>query len=188
MRRILDGLYRASGIAGAGFVLAILLVVVGQVACNIVDTLAEWLTGRAIGLLIPSYATFAGYFLAVGSFLALGYAFARGAHIRVTLVIMRMPDGLRRPVEIIAAAIAFGLATYATWYMIELTRQSWRFGDVSSGLVPVKLWIPQTGMATGLAILTVATLDRLVLALAGRLPREEDAEGILSEDPNAEGT
>lgn len=188
MRRALDLLYRASGLLGAGFIFAILVIVVGQVLCNVVDQLAEWVTGRAIGLLIPSYATFAGYFLAVGSFLALGYAFVRGAHIRVTLIIMRLPDAARRPAEILAALVAFGLSAYATWFMIELTRQSLRFGDVSSGLVPIKLWIPQTGMAIGLVILTIATADRLWLAVTGSLARDEDTEGVLARDPYAEGS
>jgi hypothetical protein len=49
--------------------------------------------------------------------------------------------------------------------------------DVSQGLVPVPLWIPQAAMALGLATLFVALLDDLVVVLAGKAPAHGRAHG-----------
>jgi uncharacterized membrane protein (DUF441 family) len=38
---------------------------------------------------------------------------------------------------------------------------------VSQGLTPIALWIPQTGMALGLVVMTIALLDDLVAILRG---------------------
>ena len=67
VRKLLDGLYLLSGIAGAGFLAAIALIVLAQVSLNIVDKISELLTGEAVGLVIPSYADFTGFFLAASS-------------------------------------------------------------------------------------------------------------------------
>jgi hypothetical protein len=42
--------------------------------------------------------------------------------------------------------------------------------DVSQGLVPVPLWLPQSGMALGLIIMAIALLDDLLVLLAGGTP------------------
>ena len=52
--------------------------------------------------------------------------------------------------------------------------------DVSQGLVPVPLWIPQTGMALGLAILLVALLDDLAVVVSRGTPSYDSAEANAS--------
>ncbi len=179
MRRFLDRFYLACGAIGATFLFAIMAVVITQVAFNVVDFVSSRLTGRAIGLLVPSYASFAGYFLATSTFFALAYAFNAGAHIRVTLVLNQMPSRMRYGAEVWSAAIAAGLSAYFAWYAISLMRESLRFGDVSSGLVPIPLWMPQLAMAAGAAALTIATVDRAVRALRGDLPLVEGEDTLL---------
>jgi TRAP-type C4-dicarboxylate transport system permease small subunit len=189
MRRLLDGFYLVCGALAATFLFAILAVVIAQVALNIVDFIAQRATGRAIGLLIPSYASFAGYFLASSTFFGLAYAFSAGAHIRVTLVLNQMPAGLRRGAEIWSAAVAAAISGYFAWYTVSLMRESLHFGDVSSGLVPIPLWIPQLAMAAGTVALTIATLDRTVRALRGDLPTAEGEDILLvgGDTPDADG-
>lgn len=183
MRRVLDGLYLACGILGATFLVLILLVVCAQVALNVADAVAGRLTGRAIGLLIPSYATFAGYFLAAGSFFALAYAFAHGTHIRVTLALQHMPAAPRRIAEVGTAALATVLSGYFAWFMLALTRESLRFGDLSSGLVAIPLWIPQSAMTAGLVALTIAAADRTLRAARGDIAAGEGDERLLQPEP-----
>jgi hypothetical protein len=48
-----------------------------------------------------------------------------------------------------------------------MTVTSYQLGDVSQGLVPVPLWIPQSGMALGLVVLFIAVADDLVQVLRG---------------------
>ncbi|MBZ0216505.1 MAG: TRAP transporter small permease subunit [Fimbriimonadaceae bacterium] len=170
MRAALNFLYKLSGALGALFLTLILVSVLAQVSLNIADRIAKLFTGSPIGLLIPSYADFAGYFLAAGTFFALAYSFNHGAHIRVNLLLIQFPESLRRLAEVWSSAIAFAMSAYFTYWAADLMHDSWRFGDVSTGLVSIKLWIPQLTMVAGLCVLTIATLDALVQNLTGRQP------------------
>jgi hypothetical protein len=44
---------------------------------------------------------------------------------------------------------------------------SYKLHDVSQGLVAVPLWIAQSGMALGVAVLFIAIVDDLIVALRG---------------------
>ncbi len=186
MRTALNFMYRLSGGLAALFLVMILAIVLAQVGLNVADKIAKWLTGRPVGFLIPSYADFAGYFLATATFFALAYSFREGAHIRVNLLLMRMNKGVRRLFEIWACAIAVSFTAFFAWYSGDLMYDSWRFNDLSPGLVPIKLWIPQAAMTVGLVFLLIATIDALVQVLRGQEP--EYASGasemdLLSVDP-----
>jgi TRAP-type C4-dicarboxylate transport system permease small subunit len=179
MRRALERLYCASGGMAAFFLAAIAVIVLLQVGANVIDALARWITGVPVGLLVPSYADLAGYFLATSSFLALAHTLKKDAHIRVALVIQRLGPRWRRGAEAWASGFGAVLAGYFSWYMADLVRQSWLFGDVSPGIVPVPLWIPQAAMTAGLIVLTIALVDVLVTVLTGpdpsRAPGATDA-------------
>lgn len=176
MRRFLDGLYLGCGVLAAVSIAAIAGLVMAQVVANTIDRLAALLTGRAFGLLVPSYAEFTGFLLVAASFLALPYALRAGAHIRVTLLLTTLPPALRRAADIWSIMVGLGLSAWATWWAVGLARESFTYGDLSPGLVPVPLWIPQSGMAFGLGVLAVAFADDLVCALRGRPPSFDGAE------------
>lgn len=170
VRSGLDRLYGLCGAAAALFLVAICVVVMAQVAANAIDALMQWATGRPIGLIVPSYAEFAGFFLAAASFLALPYALRAGAHIRVMSVLDRLGPRTRFVAEVWCAAAGAVLTAYFTWYSLLLVAESLFYGDVSPGMVEVPLWIPQAAMSVGLVILTIAFIDRCVCLLAGILP------------------
>lgn len=171
MRPLLDGLYRLSGCLAAVSVAGIAALVCGQVALNVADALMNAVLGRSLGASIPSYAELAGYLLASASFLALAPTWRSGGHIRVTLVLDRLDRRLRRRIEIGAVGAVAGVTAFLTYYTGALGIESWRYGDVSPGLVPVPLWWPQSIMALGLMILLVAQLDSLIELLAERRER-----------------
>jgi TRAP-type C4-dicarboxylate transport system permease small subunit len=171
MRTFLDWLYRASGAVAAFFLVAICVVVLLQVGANLIDALIKAFGGEPIGLVIPSYAEFAGFFLAAASFLALAYTLRAGGHIRVELVLQRFGPRGRHTAEIWCVAASAAVSLYFTWYCAGLVLESIEFRDVSPGIVPVPLWIPQTAMALGLAVLAIALLDELVSLLRGGTPR-----------------
>lgn len=176
MRKVLDTLYAASGVLGAMFLVAIAGVVLLQVGANAVGALAGWLFGARLGWVVPSYAEFAGFFLAASSFLALAYTLRHGAHIRVTLLIQRAPPPLRRVIEVWCLGLGAVAAGYFCWYMLRLTGESLTYGDVSPGMVAIPLWIPQAGMTLGLAVLAIAFVDELLVVLRGRRPSYLDRE------------
>ena len=183
MRRFLDRLYLISGWLAAGFIAAICLLVVVQVCLNLIDRISTIVTGTAIGLTIPSYADFTGFFLASASFLALAYTFRQGGHIRVTLLISHLPGKIAALLEFWCISAATAISCYFTWYTAVLVWESYDFHDLSPGMIAVPLWIPQSGMLLGLAILSLALIDDLVCYLMGRQPSYTDSgENLLSED------
>lgn len=173
MRRALDLLYGLSGALAALFLAAICGIVLLQVGANAVNALASAVTGRSAGLVVPSYAHFAGWFLAATSFLALAHTLRHGAHIRVVVAIQGVRGRPRRVLEAVVVAVGLALAAFFTWHSYGLVAESLRFGDVSSGLVRVPLWIPQSAVALGLTVLAIALADDLVAILRGRRPSYE---------------
>ncbi len=176
MRRCLDSLYRASLVAAALSLLLILGIVLLQVIFNLIDRVMQLSGSTPIGLLIPSYADFAGYLLAAASFLALGGSFRAGAHIRVNMLLRRLPDGARRWAELGCLSMALVVACTATWFFGKLTWGSWRFGDVSPGLVAIPIWLPQSVMTLGLLIFTIAVADEWYCAWRRHQPAYQLAE------------
>ncbi len=165
IRKGLDRLYNISGAVSAAFLVLICVVVSVQVILNLITKLF----GTSIALTIPSYAEIAGFFLAAASFLALAYTLMRGGHIRVTLVLSYLPKTARLIFEVIGLSLAAATAIYATWFMGRLMLESYRFGDLSPGIVAIPLWIPQLSLTLGLGIFAVALCD---LAISTILKRE----------------
>lgn len=183
MRRYLDTLYKASGWFGACCIAAICLLVLCQVMLNLLDRITTLLTGSAIGLTIPSYADFTGFLLAAASFMALAYSLREGAHIRVNLIIGRLPERLRRPVEIWCILFGLSISLYFSWYTAKLTHESFTYNDLSAGMIAVPIWIPQTALLLGLTVLSIALMDELATVLRGNVPSYvEKGEGLLAKE------
>ncbi len=161
IRKTLDRLYSISGAAAASFLVLICVLVSIQVIFNLITKLF----GTSLALTIPSYSEFAGFFLASASFLALAYTLTRGGHIRVTLIIQFLPKTARFIFEIFGLGICATTSLYATWFMAGLTFESYKFSDMSPGIIAVPLWIPQTSLTVGLAILSIALLDLTISTL-----------------------
>jgi TRAP-type C4-dicarboxylate transport system permease small subunit len=182
MRRLLNGLYLFGGYAAAVLIALICVVVSIQVVFNLVDRVAALITGTAIGLTIPSYADFTGFFLAAASFLALAYTLRDGGHIRVTLFSGMISGKAHRVLEYICVGIAAAVSAYMSWYAVSLTMESLEYNDLSAGMIAVPIWIPQIAMALGLIILTIALIDELVVMLKGGSPSYEGkGENILGD-------
>ncbi|KKL27704.1 hypothetical protein LCGC14_2382490 [marine sediment metagenome] len=171
MRRFLDMLYEGAGWAAALSILAICLVVSAQVGLNVLARVG----GPGLSYTIPSYADFAGFFLAAGTFLALASTLRHGVHIRVTLLVHRLPSRAQWLTELAALAIGAVMSGYATLYAALLLAESWHYDDKSPGIIAVPLWIPQIFMVVGLGLLTVALVDTFIEALRRRAPVLIDA-------------
>lgn len=155
LRRGLDGLYFAGGVLGAAFLAATCVLILGNVA------------GSLLHVVTRSLDEFAGYCMAASAFLALAYTLRAGEHIRMTLILQALPGPLKRPAEALATGIGTLLAGFIAWYSIKLCWVSYTINDLSQGIIPLPLWIPQSAMAIGSAIFAIAMVDRLVCVLAG---------------------
>lgn len=158
MRKALDFLYGAFLFAAAAALAALLAIVLAQIA------------GRLVGVLVPSAVEIGGFLMAGSSFLALAHVLRNGGHIRVTLLLGRLDGLARRALEAACAGLAAALAIFFAWNCLDMTIETWALGEVSAGLVPVPMWIPQAVMCLGVWALAIALVDALVTLLAGRNP------------------
>jgi TRAP-type C4-dicarboxylate transport system permease small subunit len=182
MRRLLNSLYLFSGGLAATLIAAIVVVVFMQVCLNVIDKIAALLFGQAIGMTIPSYSDFTGFFLAAASFLALAYTLRGGGHIRVTLFTGMLREKTQRILEYVVICICGAMTAFATYYMFSLVHESFEFNDLSAGMIAVPIWIPQLPVAIGLAILSIAFIDELFTLIRGNAPSYEGkGENLLSE-------
>jgi len=156
MRAALHRLYRWSGLLSA----ASLVLICGLIMAQIV--------ARNLGSTVRDADEFAAWAMAAAGFLGLPYALHCGSHIRVSLVARFVPESLHRGMEVLATVIALVLSGYLAGYVAIFVYESWRFNELSQGLVPVPLWIPQLPMVLGSALLTVAFLERLDCVLRGQ--------------------
>lgn len=148
LRRALDALYLGSGVAAAGFTLAILLIIVAQMVC------------RWSGIAFPGSTDYAGYCMAQASFLAYAHALNRGAHIRVGLLLGAL-GRWRRWGEAWCLSVASVLAIWFAWHAARAVHVSLKLHDISQGQDATPMWIPQLGMAIGTAIFAIALVDHL---------------------------
>jgi TRAP-type C4-dicarboxylate transport system permease small subunit len=161
-----DKIYRLAGQIAGLFIILICLLVSAQIILN---TAGRLMPGY-LPSTIPSYANFAGYMLASATFLALADTLRSGGHVRVSLAVRQLPTGGQVFAEAISLFIALGFAIFATWWMGHLVRESLQYGDVSSGMVRIPLWIPQLAMTAGMALLAIAILHTLVDLVRSRRP------------------
>ncbi|MFD2741060.1 TRAP transporter small permease [Sulfitobacter aestuarii] len=163
LRRFLDAIYSGAGALAALCLIAILLLIVAQMV-------ARW-----SGNVFPGAASYAGYAMAGASFLAFANALSRGAHIRVSILLNALSEGPRRLLEIWCFGLAAAIACYFTHYAYWFVYWSWKFKEVSQDQDATLLWIPQSVMVIGGAILALALIDNLLhVLIRGRHRIERD--------------
>lgn len=170
MRKALKGLYWTAGLLACLSLAMIVLLVLAQI-CS-----------RWVGLQVKSADEIAGYFLAASLFLALAPTFRKGEHIRVGLVLDRLGAKAKRLMDIVCLVFTAALIGYFTQATIGMVWTSYAINDVSQGLLPIPLWIPQLAMAAGLFIFLIAILDDLVAVLTGSRPSFAQAQNNQNEE------
>lgn len=158
-------LYRLGAWGAAVCMVLICALVAFQVTFRLLDALLVLLGMRRLGLSITGVSEIAAYLLVGATFLGLAYTFVHHAHIRVTLLIARLPAALRAWIEVFCLLVALTISLLLGYGVVELARESREFNDVSSGFLSIPLWIPQTVLATGVGLLSLALAEALLVTL-----------------------
>lgn len=132
--------------------------------------------GRAIGVMIVDAGTIAGYAMAASIFLALAYTLREGGHIRVGLLLTHVNPKIRRVLEIWCLLAFSVLAVFMAYSSISFVHDSYRFADVSTGMLAIPLWIPQSSMALGTVLLAMALIEETIRVIRGNQPIYETKE------------
>lgn len=131
-------------------------------------TIALGILARTVGWDIPGLDAYAGYSIAAALFLALPDTFRHGDHIRVTLLLQKLPPRPRAWLDGWCLLAGLGLSLTLAWYACRLAWISWQTHDVSPGSDATPLWIPQLSMVLGCIGFAVAFVHAGLARLAQR--------------------
>ena len=158
MRKFLDRLYLAGGALGAFFIALIAVLMIAQ------SILREFhVNTGAVNDVVA-------WFCAAAAFFAMAHAFKHGDFVRVTLVLEKVGVKTRRVMELGSLAIGAVAVGYLAFSACAFTYESWEFNDVSQGLLPMPMWIPQLSFALGSLLLLVAVVDEFIIVVRGGVP------------------
>jgi TRAP-type C4-dicarboxylate transport system permease small subunit len=170
IRVVLDRLYLFAGYAAGGFMVLIFILMMALSA------------GRPLGINLPAGDDFTAWCMAAMAFLGLAHTFRSGEMIRVGLLIDTLEGRTRRVVEIAALVIGTGFIAFFAWHAVRMNYDSWRFHDMSQGVIAVPLWFPQLGYSGGLVILLIAFVDEFIHVIGGGEPRYEQPKPKTAEE------
>lgn len=176
MRLWLDRLYNGSAYGGAFFIFAIFVVMIGAALT------------RPLGISLSGTDDLVSWMCAAAAFLPMASTFRRGDFVRMLLVLDKLSPGRRRQAEIVALLIALVASAVLAGWANYGVYESWRYGEMSIGLLVLPIWIPQVPFAFGTALLLVAVFDEFVTVLHGERPayqvaiEERHARGDFTED------
>jgi TRAP-type C4-dicarboxylate transport system permease small subunit len=180
MRAFLDTLYRVA-LWLAALCLVVIAVMVGlQLLGRIADGTLKLFGFSAYGFVILSLNEIGANLFAASGFLALAGTLRAGAHIRVTMLLTSLSERARRWVEVWALGFALVLSAFMTWHIGFFAYFSFVIHEVSPGVIPVPLAIPQMVMTAGVLVLTIALADELATVVRGGRPSFRSAEDSLS--------
>lgn len=169
MLAILNRLYAAGAVLAAICMVMIALLTLAQIL------------GRLFGVLVIDAGDFAGYAMAGSIFFALAHTLRTGGHIRVNLLLARFHGRVRHALEAWCLGVALILSGMFAIFSVRMVIDSYTFNDVSTGMVPVPLWVPQLSMALGAILFVIALVHEFILVIRGQQPgyvtAENDTEG-----------
>jgi TRAP-type C4-dicarboxylate transport system permease small subunit len=87
---------------------------------------------------------------------------------------------MRRVLELAVLGFAACGAAWMAWRLAAMTLDSWRFNEISVGMLPIPLAIPQAVLALGGLVLALALFDELVLVLRDGRPSFRAGEDALT--------
>jgi TRAP-type C4-dicarboxylate transport system permease small subunit len=122
---------------------------------------------RQFGGQVKSSDDFAGYALVATGLLGLAPTYRRGEHIRVGLLIDRLGGSARRGIELFCLGFGVLATGWASWWTGRFALDSWRFNELSQGLIPIPLWAPQSAMFIGILVLFIAMAEDLLRVATG---------------------
>lgn len=149
--------------------LAFLLVVLGVVAVLLLTVLTGYSVfwRYVLGVPITWIDELSGYLVVLLVMVGVAEALRRGDHINVDLLVGRLGPRGRRVVAVwgMLAAIAFGIVLLVD--AVDAVLGVHAMGLVSEGYLEIEMWIPQSAIVLGAAMLIVAAAVAILRAVAG---------------------
>jgi TRAP-type C4-dicarboxylate transport system permease small subunit len=103
-----------------------------------------------------------GYLLVALTFLSMSVAESHGGFHRVEFVQMRLSPRMRLISQIVFELMSLAASALVTWQLIRLAMNSYRSEDVAPTPLSTPLWMPQTSMGIGMALLCLALVRTII--------------------------
>jgi TRAP-type C4-dicarboxylate transport system permease small subunit len=176
LRRLLESLYQAGGYLAAAAVVGVFVVMIGSALF------------RAMGWPTRGTNDVVAWLSAAAAFLGLAHTFKHGDLVRVSLLLEALSPRWRQRFELATLSVAAVFSGYLSSWALIGTYDSYQFGQLADGLIPMPMWIPQCSFVVGSALLLLAVVDELVMVALGRKPgyvrmvEERHAKGDFSSE------
>ncbi|WP_129139366.1 TRAP transporter small permease [Modicisalibacter coralii] len=157
---VLGRLSSALAALGAGVAMLLVVYMLGHILLEI----GLRLFGRSTFILDE----YIGYSVAAMTFLGMPYALEKDGLIRVSLVLERLPQGWRWPLELFASLTALLAFGWLARYWTLAVERSFARGIISETMARTPLWIPQGAVLLGLYLLCFTLAVRTLHILAQR--------------------
>lgn len=122
---------------------------------------------RLLRFSVPGLDAYAGYAIAAALFLALPATLRHGDHIRVTLLLDRVPPALRGALQWWSLLAGLALSGYMAWFSVRLVWVSWITDDRSTAADAAALWVPQLALAVGSVGFAIAFVHAILRQIGG---------------------
>jgi TRAP-type C4-dicarboxylate transport system permease small subunit len=125
---------------------------------------------RAFGLALVGGDEVAGWLSASAAFCAFPYAFREGALIRMELILSRLSGQALRRAELGALLVGALWCITMAGAMGRFVWQNAVFGERSTGLINIPIWMVQVPAVAGLTLLALAMVEQLWRVWLGERP------------------
>ena len=140
------------------------------IACALFIT-ADIIGRNALGVSSAATVEITGYMLACGIAWGLAHTLACRAHIRVDVLVTRLPVRWRAPLHLLSLLLLAGFAAFVAWAAWQLVDESALFDAHDNSALRIPLIIPQgiwaIGISAFLLMCTVLLLESLLALLLG---------------------
>src|SRR6478609_8641753 len=123
---------------------------------------AEAIARNVFGTSLQITDEVGGYLLVALTFLSMSVAESHGGFHRVEFVQMRLSPSARIVSQIVFELMSLAASALVTWQLIRLVLNSFRTEDVAPTPLATPLWMPQTSMGVGMALLCLALIRTIV--------------------------
>lgn len=137
-----------------GAVIAVLLIV--YMLGHILLEIALRLFGHSTFILDE----YIGYAVATMSFLGLPYVLEKGGLIRVSLLLERLPDTRRWPLELFSSLVTAGCFVWLSTFWFQNVLRSYSRGTVSETMAETPIWLPESAILVGMWLISITLLVR----------------------------
>jgi len=171
LRLLLDGidrLGRLDGWLGASCLAALTLLMLAEVLVRALSNVFTWVPAD-----IPVAWEYSSYLMAACFTFGAAMTLRAGGHIRVSLILARLPPRRRRLLEGAAALVATVFVGFLAYAMVRFTWGSYTRGQTSISS-DTALWIPQAVITFGFILLALQFLARAIQAALGLKLEDED--------------